>query len=378
MGMYDGGRSMERLRGTQAVRPGLPSIDLAMTPTAHQQSAMSLTRRAVEPVWLTAWWESFDGPRQTTDDPDRVVAQALKARPRLIVIDAGPASSGQCTDGDAEWTRVALATCRRLKRDAYTGIVPVVLIVPPRVFGDAFAAGADEVLRSDVDADEALARLRATLRRSDRDTDVHPSTRLPGAREIEAELARRVAAGEKFAACYADLDHFKEFNDRYGYHHGDQVIRLVARILHDVVTGLCPGEGFVGHIGGDDFLFTVPLAAMGRVCDEIVQVFDELVLWQYSEQDRRVGYFFGKDRRGQLHRVPLMTLSIGVVTNQRRHFTRAIEVSELATEMKSYAKTLPGSVWAVDRRRDEPAAPDAVWSDRARTRASTWLAGGGD
>lgn len=349
-----------------------------MTPTVHEQSAMSLTRRAVEPVWLAAWWETFDGVRQTTDDPDRVVAQALKARPRLIVIDAGLANADQVTDGDAEWTRVALATCRRLKRDAYTGIVPVVLIVPPGVFADAFAAGADEVLRSDVDADEALARLRATLRRSDRDTDVHPSTRLPGAREIEAELARRVAAGEKFAACYADLDHFKEFNDRYGYHHGDQVIRLVARILHDVVTGLCPGEGFVGHIGGDDFLFTVPLAAMGRVCDEIVQVFDELVLWQYSEQDRRVGYFFGKDRRGQLHRVPLMTLSIGVVTNQRRHFTRAIEVSELATEMKSYAKTLPGSVWAVDRRRDEPAAPDAMRSDGARTRTSTWLAGGGN
>lgn len=378
MGMYDGGRSTERPRGPQATRPGLPSIDPAMTPTVHEQSAMSLTRRAVEPVWLAAWWETFDGVRQTTDDPDRVVAQALKARPRLIVIDAGLANADQVTDGDAEWTRVALATCRRLKRDAYTGIVPVVLIVPPGVFADAFAAGADEVLRSDVDADEALARLRATLRRSDRDTDVHPSTRLPGAREIEAELARRVAAGEKFAACYADLDHFKEFNDRYGYHHGDQVIRLVARILHDVVTGLCPGEGFVGHIGGDDFLFTVPLAAMGRVCDEIVQVFDELVLWQYSEQDRRVGYFFGKDRRGQLHRVPLMTLSIGVVTNQRRHFTRAIEVSELATEMKSYAKTLPGSVWAVDRRRDEPAAPDAMRSDGARTRTSTWLAGGGN
>jgi GGDEF domain-containing protein len=246
-----------------------------------------------------------------------------------------------------------LTTCRRLKRDAYTGIVPVLALVPPDAFAAAFAAGADEVLRDDVGEEEALARAAALLRRSDRDTDVHPSTRLPGAREIEAELARRVASGEKFGACYADLDHFKEFNDRYGYHHGDQVIRLVARILHDVVTGLCAGEGFVGHIGGDDFLFTVPLASVPRVCDEIVHVFDELISWQYSEQDRRVGYFFGKDRRGQLHRVPLMTLSVGVVTNQRRHFTRAIEVSELATEMKSYAKTLPGSVWAVDRRRDE-------------------------
>ena len=86
-----------------------------------------------------------------------------------------------------------------------------------------------------------------------------------------------------------------------------------------------------------------------------IRVFDELIPWQYSDQDRRVGYFFGKDRRGQLHRVPLMTLSVGVVTNQRRNFTRGIEVSELATEMKSYAKTLQGSVWAVDRRREEPA-----------------------
>jgi hypothetical protein len=79
-------------------------------------------------------------------------------------------------------------------------------------------------------------------------------------------------------------------------------------------------------------------------------VFDLLVPLQYSESDRRAGYFFGKDRRGQLHRVPLMTVSIGVVTNERRPFTTAAHVSELATEMKGYAKTLPGSVFAVDRR----------------------------
>jgi hypothetical protein len=88
------------------------------------------------------------------------------------------------------------------------------------------------------------------------------------------------------------------------------------------------------------------------VCAEIVSIFDALIPYQYSEQDRRAGYFFGKDRRGQLHRVPLMTVSIGVVTNERRHFTHAAQVSALATEMKSYAKTLPGSVYSIDRRTD--------------------------
>ena len=77
---------------------------------------------------------------------------------------------------------------------------------------------------------------------------------------------------------------------------------------------------------------------------------DTLIPLQYNEQDRRAGYFFGKDRRGQLHRVPLMTLSIGIVTNRNRRFAHPAQVSELATEMKSYAKTLPGSVFVVDRR----------------------------
>jgi diguanylate cyclase (GGDEF)-like protein len=219
-------------------------------------------------------------------------------------------------------------------------------------FASAFESGADEVLRDGVGAAELVTRLDAMLRRSDRDLVVHPSTRLPGAVEIEAEVTRRLETAARFAMCYADLDHFKEFNDRYSYYDGDRVIRILAKILHDVVKGLCGEEGFVGHIGGDDFIFVIPTQAVGEACAEIVNVFDLLIPYQYSEQDRRAGYFFGKDRRGQLHRVPLMTVSIGVVTNERRHFQHAAQVSELATEMKSYAKTLPGSVYSIDRRTD--------------------------
>ena len=209
--------------------------------------------------------------------------------------------------------------------------------------------------RATLPSTELWPRLDAVLRRSDRDTLVHPSTRLPGTIEIERELQRRLASGGLFATCYADLDHFKEFNDRYSYYDGDRVIRILAKVLHDVVKGVCGVDGFVGHIGGDDFIFVIPVAAVSEVCGEIIAIFDALAPCQYSEQDRRAGYFFGKDRRGQLHRVPLMTVSIGVVTNERRRFTHAAQVSELATEMKSYAKTLEGSVFAVDRRTDGPA-----------------------
>jgi hypothetical protein len=91
---------------------------------------------------------------------------------------------------------------------------------------------------------------------------------------------------------------------------------------------------------------------ISAVCTEVLAVFDTLIPFQYNEQDRRAGYYFGKDRRGQLHRVPLMTLSIGIVTNEHRKFAHPAQVSELATEMKSFAKTQPGSVFVVDRRHD--------------------------
>ena len=294
------------------------------------------------PDALRRWLSALGVPVVTIGTGDELMALSLRGRPRVVAFDA------------RERKADAFTALRRLKGDSYTGVVPCVVVTceDDAIFAEAFAAGADEVMREGMSAAESMTRLDAMLRRSDRDLVVHPSTRLPGAVEIEAEITRRLAEGKLFATCYADLDHFKEFNDRYSYYEGDRVIRILAKILHDVVKGLCLDAGFVGHIGGDDFIFIIPVGSVNEACTEIVEVFDTLIPYQYSEQDRRAGYFFGKDRRGQLHRVPLMTVSIGVVTNERRHFTHAAQVSELATEMKSYAKTLPGSVFSIDRRTD--------------------------
>lgn len=305
------------------------------------------------PAVLRQWFEAQQLEARAVSSADDLMSNALRGRPRLVWIDARSARAA------------ALEACERLKRDSFTGVVPCVVWCAndAGAFAASFEAGADDVLRDDIDDGEARLRLDALLRRSDRDTFVHPSTRLPGANEIEREIGRRLASGPPFAACYADLDHFKEYNDRYSWYDGDRVIRILAKILHDVVKGLCGEDGFVGHIGGDDFLFIIPTESIADCCSEIIACFDILVPLQYSEQDRRAGYFFGKDRRGQLHKVPLMTVSIGVVTNERRRFTQASQVSELATEMKSYAKTLSGSVYTVDRRTDSPSpgtdSPDA-------------------
>jgi diguanylate cyclase (GGDEF)-like protein len=285
-------------------------------------------------------------------DAADVEQRVLRTLPQLVVIDGDGADA------------TGLALCRRLKSDPYTAIVPLVAIAGRHAterVREWFEAGADEVITALFEPAEQAGRLDALLTRAARDVAVHPSTRLPGTTEIEREIRRRMEHGERFAVCYADLDHFKEFNDRYSYHDGDRVIYILSRILHDVVRGMLGTRGFVGHIGGDDFICVIPTDAISEVCSEILSVFDTVVPYQYNEQDRRSGYFFGKDRRGQLHRVPLMTLSIGIVTNEHRHFQHPAQVSELATEMKSYAKTQPGSVFVVDRRRDpEPDEPEVT------------------
>ena len=299
------------------------------------------------PATVAAWLDRLGGDAITISSEDELMSFALRSRPGVVIFDA------------RNMHVESLSALKRLKADSYTAVVPCAVISDDgaEAMAAGFDAGADEVLTKSTPDENIFPRLDAMIRRSERDLSVHPSTRLAGAAAIEIEIGRRLSTGEAFAVCYADLDHFKEFNDRYSYNHGDRVIRILAKLLHDVVKGLCGEKGFIGHIGGDDFIFIIPYNMIPEVCGEIVTTFDILAPYQYSEQDRRAGYFFGKDRRGHLDRVPLMTLSIGVVTNLKRNLTSAAQVSQLATEMKTYAKSLPGSIYTVDRRSDERMTP---------------------
>ena len=151
------------------------------------------------PEMVERWLGSLGLPILRVCEPDMLMGVALRGRPRVVVFDA--------TKRAAELHEAL----RRLKSDSYTGVVPAVVVSSddPLAFDAAFRAGADEVVREHLDPAEAMIRLDAMLRRSDRDLYVHPSTRLPGAVEIEAEIARRLSSGALFATCYADLDHFK-------------------------------------------------------------------------------------------------------------------------------------------------------------------------
>ncbi len=202
------------------------------------------------PDLVRHWAEVKDFPLEVLADPADVQAIVLRGFPCFLFVDGRPAQ------GLAAWTWCARSRATRSPRS----FPPVMLSGrhDPAEVQSWFSAGTDEVITGLFSPAEQRSRLDAMLVRTERDVSVHPSTRLPGTTEIEREIRRQLEQEGEFAVCYADLDHFKEFNDRYSYYDGDRVIYLLSRILHDVVKGMLNTRGFVGHIGGDDFIFVVP------------------------------------------------------------------------------------------------------------------------
>jgi diguanylate cyclase (GGDEF)-like protein len=232
-------------------------------------------------------------------------------------------------------------------------LVPLVLYIrsPAReTITRAYASGVDELLTGEWDRQMNQIRLQAAMSRSRRDLGVNPSSRLPGNSAIEADITRRLKGGERFAVCYADLDNFKAYNDYYGYSYGDKVIKMTAQIIRDTVRDLAP-SGFVGHIGGDDFLFVVGIDRMEKVCKGILSTFDRLVATHYEQEDIERGHIEVQNRRGILEQFPILTLSIAVVKNDKKPFGHIGELSHMLADLKKYAKTLPGSNFVVERRK---------------------------
>lgn len=181
--------------------------------------------------------------------------------------------------------------------------------------------------------------------------DASPLTRLPGGIAIENVLKKRIDSGQPVAFCVLDLDNFKAFNDRYGYANGSEVIKETAHIIENAVKAKGSPDDFIGHVGGDDYVVITNPTYMREIASEIIKQFDDRIPRYYEPKDREKGYILGKTRQGVEMQFPVMTISIAIVTNEMRRLSNPLEASEIAAELKDYAKTIPKSVFVVDKRR---------------------------
>ncbi|MGB2989748.1 MAG: GGDEF domain-containing protein [Candidatus Zixiibacteriota bacterium] len=246
-----------------------------------------------------------------------------------------------------------LKLAKRIKKHPTLFLSPLVLYHPcpqKKVVLSGFDFGADDFFFSKWDTKLYSSKFKMILNRSRRDLGVNPTTRLPGTNIIQREMSRRVEKRKRFAVCYADLDNFKAYNDYYGYHYGDGLIKMTSEIIRDVVYSHTK-DGFVGHIGGDDFVFIIPPDKVHLICDRIINIFDRMIIRRYKKEDVLRGYIVTTNRRGKNEKFPIMTLSIAVIVNQKSMFKHVGEISHMIMDLKCYTKTFPGSNYFVERRK---------------------------
>lgn len=212
-------------------------------------------------------------------------------------------------------------------------------------------SGADDYIEIPIDPGELLVRVKASLVRMGRDLEANALTKLPGNVSLLKELESRLKTNLPVAIGYLDLNKFKEFNDCYGFEKGDQIIHHTASIIMDTLEKTGNPEDFLGHIGGDDFIFISTPDRVEEISRQITEEFDKTIGSFYNEEDREKGYITAKNRRGDLCRIPLLSVSIGIATNEHVELSHIGEVIQIATELKAYAKTLGGSVFVKDRRK---------------------------
>jgi CheY-like chemotaxis protein len=272
-----------------------------------------------------------------------LVRQARQRRVDLIV------SEVLLPDADG------LDVCRQLREDWHTRFIPIVLLT---AFSDAeyrvggLLAGADDYITKPFDSNELVLRLRRLIETYRACFQYHPLTRLPGVSLIQAYLSTvclHPQAGP-WAYLHVDLNHFRAFNQLYGYEAGDAVLRMTGDLLREVVFAAPSGLRFAGHRGADDFALVVPGDEADAVCRALISRFDACVLDRYPPEHRETRYQMLIDRRGNVQSVPRLALSIGVVSSDLCREISCLELEEVGWAVMQRAKREEQSSSYVNRR----------------------------
>lgn len=277
-------------------------------------------------------------------DGGQVLSTVKKFSPQLILLDfVMPGMNGP-------------EVSSLLKKDILLRHIPIIMLTGKGELNDkvrGINAGVDDYLVKPFEPKELLARVKMIMRRTKSALDANPLTKLPGNLSIVHEIETRIEQKLPFAVCYVDLDRFKALNDKYGFSRGDEVISRTAKILIQSVETAGNPDDFIGHEGGDDFVVMTTPEKSDALCQAIISAFDQVAPSFYNEEDRSAGFIVGQDRQGKVMQIPLITVSIGVVTTENRRINHVAEVGQLGAELKKYAKSLQGSNYVKERREEK-------------------------
>ena len=246
--------------------------------------------------------ESFQQKHQTSDEPERIlivddnqrsaqrIVQAL-GHEHLAHLEADPAAALQrLIAGQFDLVMVSLSLtgsdglrlCSQIRAIEKLRHTPIVVLVEPGAEARLLRGldlGVTDYLMRPIDRNELLARVRTQVRRR-RYTDflrtrleqsveaavTDPLTGLHNRRYMENHLRTLVDEslhkGRTLSMLVADIDHFKQVNDRFGHDAGDAVLREFAARLKRNTRGI----DLACRMGGEEFVVIMPDTDLERAC----------------------------------------------------------------------------------------------------------------
>jgi PleD family two-component response regulator len=222
--------------------------------------------------------------------------------------------------------------CRELRSTTRTSHIPIIFLTQKDERSDkiiGLGLGADDYITKPFDIEELKLRVKNQIDRAERDNYTDPNSGLPSSSLIEEKLRDLMREDQVWTYLDLKLVNFEAFKDVYGFVAGNEVLRFMALIMGEVLDAYGTPNDFVGHAGSDNFVIVTYSDKPDTLVKHLVERFTDEVQQHYSFIDRERGFMMKDDEKA-----PLMTLTVGSISNSTRQFADIREITELAAESR--------------------------------------------
>lgn len=226
------------------------------------------------------------------------------------------------------------AICQELRSRPRTSHIPIIFLTQKDERSDRISGlelGADDYITKPFDIEELRLRVQNAIRRAERDTLVDPRTGLPTGQEVKAQLSQLLHA-DRWALLDCRITEFEGYTDIYSFVAGDEVLAGTANLLRQVLSEHKREDDFIGHAGSGNFIVISTSDIASTLAQEIKGGFNASVKDYYSKEDRKRGYMMPPEGTGMT--IPLMKMTVGVISSEGVTFTDLRELTEAALEAR--------------------------------------------
>ncbi|NWG21474.1 MAG: response regulator [Chloroflexi bacterium] len=230
---------------------------------------------------------------------------------------------------------------KALRQSARTRHIPVIFLTARGEKQDRLKGlgevQAEYYIVKPFDIEEVHTIVKGALDRARQKNLTHPVTNLPTA-ELINEQYRTLLSTSGWALALVQINGFETFTQSYGAVVGEEVLKFTALLMSEIINELGRPEDFAGQmIVGPAFVITSSPEALQAICQKLCERFDAEIGLHYNYKDRRNGHITIQDDEGNPRQIPLMSLSIGVLTSEDGPFYDIRELSESAEEVRQRA-----------------------------------------